>query len=101
MCSPRCLARPGRFSHRPIPDLLPGLLYCGRQLVHVLQEQRKRPYLLIAERVPERRHARQTNTMLDLSERVAFRVALYPIGRQLRRLLIKPADCLISRDRHP
>ena len=25
--------------HRPIPDLLPSLLYCGWQLVHVLQKK--------------------------------------------------------------
>ena len=36
----------GRY--RPILDLLPSLLYRGRQLVHVLEEKRKRPDLLIA-----------------------------------------------------
>ena len=75
--------------HRPILDLLPSLLYRGRQLVHVLQEKRKRPDLPVAEGVPERRHARQTNTVLDLPERNTFRVVLNPIGRQLRWLLIK------------
>ena len=35
-------------SCRPILDLLPSLLYRGRQLVHVLEEKRKRPDLLIA-----------------------------------------------------
>src|ERR1700687_3205587 len=75
--------------HRPILDLLPSLLYRGRQLVHVLEEKRKRPDLLVAERVAERRHARQTNTVLDLPERNTFWVVLNPIDSQLRWLLIE------------
>ena len=65
---------------RAILDLLPGLLYRGRQRVHVFQENRKRPDLPAAEGGSERRHARQTNAMLDLPERSAFRVVLNPIG---------------------
>jgi hypothetical protein len=53
---------------RPILDLLPSLLHCGRQLVHILDEERKRPDLLVAQRRPERRHTRQTNAVLDPPE---------------------------------
>ncbi len=43
--------------HRPILDLLPSLLHRGRQLVHVLQKQHKRPYIPIAEGVWDQRIA--------------------------------------------
>lgn len=76
-------------SHRPILDLLPSLLDSGRQLVHVLKESCKCPHLLVAEGVRERRHARQTNAVLDLPERNAFWVVLHPVSRHLRGLLIK------------
>ena len=75
--------------HRPILDVQPTLPYRGGQLVHVLQEKRERPDLPVAEGVRERRHTSQTDTMLDPPERNSFRVVLDPIGRQLRRLLIK------------
>jgi hypothetical protein len=38
-----------RGRHRPILDLLPSLMDRAREFVHVLQEKRKRPDLLIAE----------------------------------------------------
>ena len=63
-------------------NLLPSLLHGRRQLVHVLEEERKRPDLLVAQRSPERRHARQTNTVLDLPKRNTFRIVLNPFGRQ-------------------
>src|SRR5450759_5955252 len=44
---------------------------------------------MILEGVSERRHARQTNSMLDLPERITFQVVLNPISSQLWRLLIK------------
>src|SRR5215471_6020673 len=73
-----------------IADLLPRLRRRRREVVHVLQEKRERPDLLVVEGAGPCRHRGPADAVLDLPKAEALGIILDTVRRQLRRLRVEP-----------
>src|SRR6516225_6859379 len=68
-----------------ISDLLPGLFSSRGKLVHVIEEQREGPDLLVGQGALPRGHAGPADAMRYHPERISLRIVLDAVCRQLRR----------------
>src|SRR5665213_1688359 len=73
------------LSDGSIRDLLPRLLHTGRQLVHVFQEQRNGPDLLVGQCTRPRWHPCPADAVFYSPERSAFGIVFDTLGGKLRR----------------
>ena len=78
-----------RRSGRNTGYFLPLGIDCGRKLVHLLEEHRDFPDLLVLQRGSKARHCREADSMLNLPERDSLRIILDPVLGKLRGLDIE------------
>jgi hypothetical protein len=76
-------------SDRNTRNFLPLGIDCGREFIHLLEEHRDFPDLLVLQRGGKARHRRETDSMLHLPERRGLGIIFDSIFGKLRRLDIE------------